>query len=46
MVKSRLASGASLAVYRIAEDAIVSLAESPPIGQPNRWLNPVGVATR
>jgi hypothetical protein len=44
VVKSRLASGASLAVYRIGPDAIVPLAESPPIGQPNRWLNPVGVA--
>lgn len=44
VVKSRLASGASIAVYRIEADGIVPLAESAPIGRPNRWLNPVGVA--
>jgi hypothetical protein len=44
VVKSRLAAGASIAVYRIGPDAIAPLAESAPIGQPNRWLNPVGVA--
>lgn len=44
VVKSYLRRGAALAVYRIEADAIVPLAESDPIGIPNRWLNPVGVA--
>ncbi|MFN8721178.1 MAG: hypothetical protein ACK5YI_10135 [Rhodospirillales bacterium] len=43
VVKSRLDTGAALAVYRIGADGIVPHAESPAIGQPNRWINPVGV---
>ncbi|QCK84754.1 VCBS repeat-containing protein [Phreatobacter aquaticus] len=44
VVKSSLRHGAALAVYRISETGIAPLAESQPIGMPNRWLNPVGVA--
>lgn len=44
VVKSYLNRGAALAVYSLRGDAIAPLAESAPIGTPNRWLNPVGVA--
>jgi len=44
IVKSYLRRGAALAAYRIGDDGIAPLAESAPIGAPNRWLNPVGVA--
>lgn len=44
VVKSYQRRGAALAVYRISETGITPLAESAPIGTPNRWLNPVGVA--
>lgn len=44
IVKSYLRRGAALAVFRIGDDGIAPLAESAPIGTPNRWLNPVGVA--
>ncbi len=44
VVKAYLDRGAALAVYQIGRDAIEPLAESPAIGQRNRWLNPVGVA--
>jgi hypothetical protein len=44
VVKSYLARGAAIAVYRIGDDRIAPLAESAPIGTPNRWLNPAGAA--
>lgn len=44
VVKAYLDRGAAIAVYRIGRHAIEPLAESPAIGQRNRWLNPVGVA--
>jgi hypothetical protein len=43
VVKAYLARGAAIAVYRVGRDGIEPLAESTPIGTPNRWLNPVGV---
>lgn len=43
-VKSYLNAGATIAVYGIRDDEIVPLAEAEPIGTPNRWLNPAGVA--
>jgi hypothetical protein len=48
VVESGLATGASLALFgldRPATDAaaLVPLAQSAPLGGPNRWLNPVGV---
>lgn len=44
IVKSYLRRGAALAIFRIGDGGIAPLAESAPIGTPNRWLNPVGVA--
>jgi hypothetical protein len=44
LVKSYLDRGSAIAVFRIGPDGIAPLAESPPIGQRHRWLNPVGVA--
>lgn len=41
-VKSYLDSGAALAVIDPATAMIV--AETPPIGRPNAWLNPAGIA--
>ena len=43
IVKAYLDRGAALALYRIGRNGIEPLAESAAIGQPNRWLNPVGV---
>jgi hypothetical protein len=43
VVKAYLARGAALAVYSIGPDGIQPLAETAPIGTPNRWLNPVGI---
>jgi hypothetical protein len=44
LVKSYLDRGAAIAVFRIGAEGIAPLAESPPIGQRHRWLNPVGIA--
>lgn len=35
--------GASLAVFGLQSGALVLKAQTPPIGQPNRWLNPSGI---
>lgn len=43
LVKSTLEKGAAIAVYKLGKAKIETLAETDPIGQPNRWLNPVGV---
>jgi hypothetical protein len=42
IVKSYLSRGAAIAVYKINENGITPLAESPAIGTRNRWLNPIG----
>lgn len=44
IVRADLTRGASLALYTIKGDGIELMAESEPIGQRNRWLNPVGIA--
>lgn len=44
VVKAYQERGAALALYRLGPDKIEPLAESAPIGRPNRWLNPVGAA--
>ena len=45
VVKSYLERGAALAVIGLGDDGeLAVLAETPPIGRPNRWLNPVGAA--
>lgn len=42
IVSSR-SGGGRLALLKFADGALSMLAQSPPIGIPNRWLNPVGV---
>ncbi len=42
VVRSYLQRGAATAVFGLREDSVVLLAESEPIGAPNRWLNPAG----
>ncbi|WP_333823759.1 hypothetical protein [Pinisolibacter sp.] len=44
VVRTDLARGSAIAVYRISAAGIEPLAESRPIGRSHRWLNPVGVA--
>ena len=44
VIRSYLDRGAALAVYRLVDGGIEHLAETPPIGIPNRWLNPAEVA--
>lgn len=42
VVESDVSLGASLAVYGIVQRRITLRAMTPFLGQPNRWLNPVG----
>ncbi len=42
-IRSSLTAGAQIAVYGLRDDALTLLATTPPIGQPYRWLSPVGV---
>lgn len=42
VVRSHVDAGAAVAVFGLREGKLVLVAESEPIGQPNRWLNPVG----
>lgn len=44
VVKAYADRGAALAVYRLERDGLVLAGETPPIGRPQRWLNPIGVA--
>ncbi|CAA9312783.1 MAG: hypothetical protein AVDCRST_MAG90-570 [uncultured Microvirga sp.] len=44
VVKSSSERGSSLAVIGRREGAWAIVAETPPIGQPNRWLNPAAIA--
>jgi hypothetical protein len=48
VVRTRLSQGAALALFTLKDGAdpdqqLELAAESAPLGQPNRWLNPVGV---
>jgi hypothetical protein len=43
VVESDTALGASLAVYGIVDVRLVRITATPFLGQPNRWLNPLGV---
>ena len=43
VVESDTRYGASLAVYGILTGRLVRMAATPFLGQPNRWLNPLGV---
>jgi hypothetical protein len=44
VVQSHIKKGASLAIYNLAQGNISVLAQTPYIGQSNRWLNPAGIA--
>jgi len=44
VVRSTAEQGASLAVYRLTREGITPLAQTAPLGRPNRWLNPLGAA--
>jgi hypothetical protein len=44
VVRSSLAHGAALTVYAVTDAGIVPRAETEPLGAPNRWLNPAGIA--
>jgi hypothetical protein len=44
VVKSYLARGSALAVIGERDGRYAVIAETPPIGTPNRWLNPAGIA--
>lgn len=43
VVRTYLKTGASLAVYGLEDGRVVRLAETSPIGQTRRWLNPAAV---
>jgi len=43
VVRSYLKAGAALAVAAVRNNELTIIAETPPIGQPFRWLNPAGV---
>lgn len=44
VVRSYLDRGAALSLWGVEHDELKLLAESAPIGRPNRWLNPIGAA--
>jgi hypothetical protein len=44
VVRSYPTAGAALAVFRPQGGEIVKVAETKPIGQPHRWLNPAAIA--
>ncbi|MDE0726562.1 MAG: VCBS repeat-containing protein [Alphaproteobacteria bacterium] len=44
VVRSCLARGAALAVFRVVGNRLEWVTETPPIGMAHRWLNPAGVA--
>ena len=44
LVLSSLREGAALAVLEVSPDGIAIAAQTPFIGQRNRWLNPAGIA--
>lgn len=44
VVRSYLDRGAALSLIALGPDELEPRAETPPIGRPHRWLNPVGAA--
>ena len=44
LVRSYLRRGAALAVIALRGEALSIVAETPPTGSPNTWLNPAGIA--
>lgn len=43
VVRSSIDAGAAAALFGLRNGALELIADSEPIGRPNRWLNPVGV---
>lgn len=44
VVRAYATEGAALAVLELGSQGLAIKAETPPIGTPNRWLNPAGIA--
>ena len=44
LVRSYLSRGAALAVIAVRGETLSIVAETPPTGSPNTWLNPAGIA--
>lgn len=44
LVRSYLSRGAALAVIALRGEILSIIAETPPTGRPNTWLNPAGIA--
>lgn len=44
LVRSYVSRGAALAVIAVRDEALSIVAETPPTGSPNTWLNPAGIA--
>ncbi len=44
IVRSYASRGAALAIAAVAGDKLRIIAETPPTGSPNTWLNPAGIA--
>jgi hypothetical protein len=44
LVRSYLSRGAALAVIAVRDETLSIVAETPPTGSPNTWLNPAGIA--
>lgn len=44
VIRSDSSGGAAIAIYTIKNKTVEELAATPPIGLPNRWLAPIGIA--
>lgn len=44
LVRSYLSRGAALVVIAVRDETLSIVAETPPTGSPNTWLNPAGIA--
>ncbi len=43
-IRSSLRAGAAMVAYDLAGSSLIEIDSTPPIGQPNRWLNVAGIA--
>ncbi len=43
-IRSSLRAGSALVAYDLAGSSLIEIDSTPPIGQPNRWLNVAGIA--
>ncbi len=42
-IRSSLRAGAALVAYDLAGSSLIEIDSTPPVGQPNRWLNVAGI---